>query len=64
MFENTLTMIVMVIDTEWEQLTIYHRGIEEPTELAVKELKSLNRGTGPDVGEILKAYQLGNSPQF
>lgn len=64
MFENTLTMIVMVIDTEWEQLTIYHRGIEEPTEIAVKELKSLNKGTGPDVGEILKAYQLGNSPQF
>jgi hypothetical protein len=64
MFENTLTMIIMVIDTEWEQLTIYHRGIEEPTQLAVKELKSLNKGTGPDVGEILKAYQLGNSPQF
>jgi len=64
MFENTLTMIMMVIDTEWEQITIYHRGIEEPTQLAVKELKSLNKGTGPDVGEILKAYQLGNSPQF
>ena len=64
MFSNTLTMIMMVIDTEWEQLTIYHRGIEDPTQLAVKELKSLNKGTGPDVGEILKAYQLGNSPQF
>lgn len=64
MFSNTLTMILMVIDTEWEQLTIYHRGIEEPTQLAVKELKGLNKGTGPDVGEILKAYQLGNSPQF
>ena len=64
MFSNTLTMIMMVIDTEWEQLTIYHRGIEEPTQLTVKELKSVNKGTGPDVGEILKAYQLGNSPQF
>lgn len=64
MFSNTLTMILMVVDTEWEQITIFHRGIEEPTQLAVKELKSLNKGTGPDVGEILKAYQLGNSPQF
>jgi len=64
MFSNTMTMIVMVIDTEWEQVTLYHRGIEEPTNLSVKELKSVNKGTGPDVGEILKAYQLGNSPQF
>lgn len=64
MFENTLSMILMVVDTEWEQITIYHRSIEEPTKLSVKELKSLNKGTGPDVAEILKAYQMGNSPQF
>lgn len=64
MFENTLTMIVAVIDTEWEHITLYTRGIEDSTKLAVKELKSVNRGTGPDVSEILKAYQMGNSPQF
>ena len=64
LFKNTLTMIYVVVDVDFEQVTIYHRGIEDPTRLAISELKSVNKGTGPDVGEILKAYQLGNSPQF
>lgn len=64
MFDNTLTMLLVVIDTEWEQVEIYHRGIEDKTHLAVKELKGASKGSGPDVGEILKAYQLGNSPSF
>ncbi len=61
-FKNTYIMILMVIDPEWEQVTIYHRGIALPTKLSVKELKVANKGTGPDVAEILKAYQLGMNP--
>lgn len=61
-FTNTYLMIMVVVDTEWEQVTIYHRGISTPTELSIKELKSANKGTGPDIGEILKAYQLGQNP--
>lgn len=61
-FKNTYIMILVVIDTEWEQITFYHRGIAIPTEMSLKELKTANKGTGPDVGEILKAYQLGNNP--
>ena len=61
-FDNTYVMIMVVVDTEYEQVTIYHRGIALPTKLSVKELKTANKGTGPDVAEILKAYQLGNNP--
>lgn len=64
MFEKTYTMILVVVDPEWEQVTFYHRSIEQATELSVKELKSANKSTGPDVSEILKAYQLGNSPSI
>ena len=41
---------------------IYHRGIEHPTRLTIKELKSSGKGNGPDIAEILKAYQLGRAP--
>lgn len=59
-FDNTYIMIMVILDTEWEQVTIYHRGIALPTKLSIKELKVANKGSGPDVAEILKAYQLGS----
>lgn len=61
-FSNSTMMLMVVVDTEWEQVTIYHRGMDIATELSVKEIKSANKGSGPDVTEILKAYQLGQTP--
>ena len=60
-FDNTYIILMVVVDAEFEMVTIYHRGIALPTKLSVKELKVATKGTGPDVGEILKAYQLGNA---
>lgn len=60
--ESTYIMLLVVVDPQWEQVTIYHRGIALPTQLSIKELKVSNKNTGPDVGEILKAYQLGQNP--
>ena len=57
-------MIMVVIDPDWDHVTFYHRSIELPTELSVKELQATNKSKGPDVAEILKAYQMGNSPSF
>jgi len=62
LFRETYCMILCVVDPEWEHVTFYHRSIAIPTEMSVKELAVSNKGKGPDVGEILKAYQLGNSP--
>ena len=64
MFDKTYIMIMVIVDPETEQVVFYHRGIAQPTELSIKELKVANKGTGPDVGEILKAYQLGNNPTY
>ncbi len=61
-FQSSYVMIMAVVDTEWDRVTFYHRDIKLPTQLSIKELKVSNKGTGPDVGEILKAYQLGNNP--
>jgi hypothetical protein len=42
----------------------YHRSIEHGTELSAGDLKFSKGGKGPDVGEILKAYTLGQAPRF
>lgn len=63
-FEETYLMLMVVIDPEWEQATIYHRGIALPTNVSVKAMKQNNKKGGVDVGEILKAYQLGNNPSL
>lgn len=63
-FKETYAMIMVVIDPDWEQVTFYHRSIDQATELSASDLKSQKGGKGPDVGEILKAYQLGNGPNL
>lgn len=57
-------MLLVVVDPEWERVTIYHRGINLPTTLSIRDLKAANKSTGPDIAEILKAYQLGRTPSF
>lgn len=63
-FEKTQAMIMFVVDRDREMVKIYHSGIEMANELSVRELKVANKNSGPDVAEILKAYQLGNAPSF
>lgn len=64
LFEATYLMLLVVVEKEWNRVTIYHRGIPLPTKVSTRDLKSANKGTGPDVGEILKAYRLGNAPSL
>lgn len=63
-FKDTGLMLLVIIDRQFEQVTIWTRGINLPTRLNIKQMKMANRNTGPDVAEILKAYQLGNAPTF
>lgn len=63
-FKETYMMLMVVVHPEWEQVTIYHRGLDVATRMSVKDIKASNKGNGPDVAEILKAYQLGNSPSL
>lgn len=63
-FNATYMMLLVVVDPEHQFVTIYHRGLALPTELTIRQIKSSNKGTGPDITEILRAYQLGNSPSY
>ena len=63
-FNESYLMIIAVIDKEWDRVTFYHRGISLPTEVGLRDLRVSNKGSGPDVSEILKAYQMGSSPSL
>lgn len=63
-FENTYAMIIVVIDREFERVTYYTRGVAASTDLSVKEIKAASKGKGPDIGDILKSFTLGNAPTF
>lgn len=64
LFKDTYVMIMAVVDKGWERVTFYHRGIDQATEVGLRDLKIANKGSGPDVGEILKAYRLGSAPSL
>ena len=63
LFQDTLLMLLFVVDTRFEMVTIYHRTIDQPTELPLKSIKS-GSSKQPDVMEILKSYQQQQAPRF
>lgn len=62
MFQSTMAMLLAVVDPEWESVTIFHRGIDQATQLGIKAIQSAGKGDKTDLTDILKAYQLGQAP--
>jgi len=62
--QESMSMILVVVDTDYESITIYTRDIQLPSKFAIRELKAANKGTGPDLNELLKMYKAGQSPSF
>ncbi len=63
-FNTTYAMIIVVVDPFTEKVTFYHRGIAAASTMSVGDLKIANKGSGPDVSEIMKAYMAGSSPSL
>ena len=63
-FAKTYLMFLVVIDKQYERETFYHRGINQATELGVRDLKASQKGNGPDVSDILRAYTMGQNPRL
>ena len=64
MFANVYAMIVVVVHPLYEQLTFYYNGIARSTEMSVKAIKRSGKNKGPDIADVMKAFQLGNAPTF
>lgn len=63
LFSTTNVMIMVVVDKAWDQVTFYHRGLNESTQLSAKSLKSSNKGDN-NVMDILTAYLRGSAPSI
>lgn len=61
-FDSSYLILLIVVDEEWERVTIYHRGLDQASEFSFKEIKNTEKGKGPDITDILKAYSLGSTP--
>ena len=63
-FEGTYAMIIAVVDREYKRVTFYTRGISSSTDVSVQEMKTVNKGQGADIMDILKSYNLGQPASF
>lgn len=63
-FDNTNLMIMAVVDKNWERVTFYHRGLSETTQVSIRDMRVSNKGNGPNIEDILKAYSAGAGPTF
>ena len=63
-FGENSAMMILVVDTEWERVITYTRGISGSVDYSFKDFEGFGKGNGPDITEIMKAYALGNNPRF
>lgn len=62
LFSETYVMLLVVVDTQWEMVKVYHRSIENPTELSVRDMKGASKDTSTDIVKLLQAYHAGSAP--
>lgn len=61
-FGHTYSMLMLVVDPDWESVTIYTRGIEMPSKFNKNDLRSAGKTDSKELLDILKSYQLGKAP--
>lgn len=61
-FKRTYVMLFVVVDPEWDMITVYHRGIPKPTTLPVAEFTRAKSKGGSDVADIVKLFLSGTAP--
>lgn len=64
MIAHTSAMLLAVVDPDYETVKFYYKSIPLPTELTFRDLKASNKKTGPDIMEILAAFNQLKAPTF
>lgn len=63
-FNNTSAMMIVVVDSEWERVSIYVRDVDGFSQNSFDSFKPMaDKGTN-NIGDILKAFSLNNAPSF
>lgn len=65
-FRESGSMLLTIVDAENERLTLYTRGFAESGIYTFRDIKSMgsNPSAGTDISAILKAFKMGNIPNF
>lgn len=61
-FKRTFSLILMVIDPNREEITIYHRGLDKVNHLPISEYVKTRGKDGGDVTDIVKLFLGGSAP--
>lgn len=64
-FKGSALATIVVVDHRTETFTIYYRGIDDYGIYTLSDIKKNSKqGNGVDIKSVIKAYQLGDSPQL
>lgn len=63
-FKDSYIMLMVIVDTEAEMVTIYHRGIDRSTQLSFRDLKGASKDTSVDITKILQSFLSGSAPHL
>lgn len=63
-FSNTSAMMIVVVDNEWERVSIYVKDIDSFSQNNFSAFKSMADKGNNNIQDILKAFALNNSPSF
>lgn len=53
-FDNSYLLLLIVVDEQYENITVYHRGLDIPGQHSFKEIASAEKGRGQDITEVYK----------
>ena len=63
-FENTMAMMIVVVDKEWERVSIYIRDIDGYSQNDFDAFKPQSNGNNNAIADIFKSFTMGNAPSF
>lgn len=63
-FEATYLMLLVVVNEQFGQVTIYTRGMVDPIKSSIRDLKSYEKNKGPDITEVLSTYVKATVPSL
>lgn len=63
-FDNSYLMLMIVVDDSFDVVTIYYDGIEQSTQLSVRDIKAMSKGKDIDVAEITRMLMMSQAPSY
>ncbi len=63
-FNNTSTMMIVVVDREWERVSIYIRDVDGFSQNSFESFKPMASKDNNNIADLLKSFNLNNAPSF